>query len=89
MPTNKNGYMNGYYRKERNRIVAELGGMCVSCGGTDKLEIHHKKPILKGGNRGREARLTEWKRNMDNLELLCHECHKDWHNKNGVEYNGK
>lgn len=89
MPTNKKGYGKNYYQGERRRIIEKLGGKCKECGGEDRLEIHHIRPILKGGNRGREARLVEWKRNMDNLEILCHDCHKDWHKVNGVEYNGK
>lgn len=89
MPTNKPGYGKKYFLNEKKKIIEKLGGKCKECGGEDRLEIHHIIPCGLGANRGREARLTEWKRNMGNLKLLCHDCHKDWHKQNGVEYHGK
>jgi hypothetical protein len=89
MPTNKKGYCKEYYKRERKRIMEKLGEKCSICGGEDRLEIHHIKPCGLGASRGREARLTDWKRNTGNLQILCHDCHKDWHKVNGVEYNGR
>ncbi len=48
---------------------------CVKCGKDDKLHLHHIKPYSKGGQHV-----------VDNLVLLCNECHVkehsgDWFNK--------
>jgi 5-methylcytosine-specific restriction endonuclease McrA len=89
MPTNPTGYNQQYYKRERKNIIEKLGGKCAECGVDSKLEIHHIKPCGMGANRGTFRRLTEWKKNMDNLKVLCHDCHVDWHKVNGVEYNGR
>lgn len=81
MPTNRKGYINGYYHRERAKIIKKLGGKCLKCGRTDNLEIHHikngHKEVMSGA--GQLMRLTEWKKNIDNLSLLCHEHHTEYH----------
>ena len=81
MPTNKKGYMCSYYHRERAKIIKKLGGKCLKCGRIENLEIHHirngHKEICSGA--GRLTRLFEWKKNMDNLSLLCYNCHKVYH----------
>lgn len=81
MPTNRKGYKIAYYRREREKIIAQLGGQCLKCGCTENLEIHHirnqHKEICSGA--GQSARLTEWKQNINNLSLLCYEHHKEYH----------
>lgn len=88
--THKKGYLKSYYRKNRKEIIDILGKKCKKCGSISELHIHHKKPIKAGQGRGSLWRLTEWKRNLKNLEVLCSNCHKDNHYKNrridGYEY---
>jgi hypothetical protein len=76
MSTNPPGYLRRYYRRERKRIILILGGMC-SCGATRKLHIHHKNRWTgkKKRGRGRMERLTDWKKNMNQLEVKCPKCH--------------
>ena len=81
MVTNKKGYMCAYYHRERAKIIAELGNVCLKCGCIDNLEIHHiknrHKEICSGA--GQIARLYEWTKNTDNLSLLCYDHHKEYH----------
>lgn len=77
MCTNRAGYLKEYYARERKRIIRELKarGMWCEHGCYADLEIHHIVPL--NGNRpsGQLNRLTEWKRNMDNLFVACVSCH--------------
>ena len=81
MPTNKKGYINVYYHKERAKIIKKLGGKCLKCGRIENLEIHHirngHKEVMSGA--GQLARLCEWKTNMDNLSLLYTNHHQEYH----------
>lgn len=48
----------------RKRIIKRDGAKCYYCGETERLDVHHLRPISMGGN------------NDDyNLLTLCHECH--------------
>jgi 5-methylcytosine-specific restriction endonuclease McrA len=52
------------------KIREQLGGVCERCGRTEKLEIHHMKPLENGGSN-----------QVPNLVLFCHSCHAVWHQK--------
>jgi 5-methylcytosine-specific restriction endonuclease McrA len=80
MPTNRRDYIAAYFARERARLVEFLGGQCAQCGTTCDLQFHHINPL--NGNRptGKLNRLTEWKKHLDNLQLLCPVCHLDAHN---------
>jgi 5-methylcytosine-specific restriction endonuclease McrA len=41
------------------------GERCRQCGSTDRLEVHHIKPLAEGGDRYE----------LSNLTTLCHDCH--------------
>jgi HNH endonuclease len=41
------------------------GERCQQCGSTDKLEVHHIKPLAEGGE----------KYELSNLITLCRDCH--------------
>lgn len=63
--------------KRRKQILESLGGCCVECGSTTSLEIDHINPGLKTGRQsilsyGMPRAMSE----LDNLQLLCKECHK-------------
>lgn len=45
-------------------IINILGKKCVGCGSTIKLELHHIKPLIKGGEN-----------TIENLQVLCKSCH--------------
>lgn len=43
---------------------------CQKCGSTEKLECHHKIPVVNGGTN-----------ELSNLITLCHDCHAKAHPK--------
>ncbi len=79
MVTNKKGYIAEYYHRERQRIIDELGGKCLRCPETENLEIHHILSLNGNRPNGQLARLVEWRKNMSNLEVYCHDHHCDVH----------
>jgi len=51
----------------RRKLIAARGGACEICGATASvraLEVHHRQPVLKGGDDREE-----------NLQVLCFACH--------------
>ena len=58
-------------RKANFQAVRYAHVFCQTCGSTKDLEIHHKVKKSQGG--------TD---NIDNLILLCRECHKKAHGIN-------
>lgn len=68
-------------RATRARFVIELGGKCMKCGSTDRLEFDHINSKSKktevcflwgcGDTRIREE--------LKKCQLLCHTCHKKKH----------
>ncbi len=53
-------------RAERLRID---GNCCTACGGTNKLQVHHRVSITAGGS----------KTAMYNLQTKCKNCHDKEH----------
>lgn len=75
-------YMRRRYQANRLWAIEQLGGKCVHCGATDKLEFDHLDRsekedtvanLLRG--RGRKALAKELAR----CQLLCKKCHKRKH----------
>lgn len=75
-----NNYMKERYARRRGEWIVKLGGSCVQCGTTEKLEFDHIDPttkeysvarILSGGS---EAKVSS---EMAKCQLLCNEHHKD------------
>ena len=79
MPTNKKGYMGRYYKQKRQEIIDELGGRCIYCGSTYRLELHHLQPLNGDRPKTRTDRLKEWQQHKKNLAVLCHNCHCNVH----------
>lgn len=50
-------------------LIDERGPYCESCGEEAKLQVDHIIPLSKGGTN-----------DLDNLQLLCYECHLKKHN---------
>ena len=63
-------------KSDYKQAVHDRDKFCQTCGTYgDKLNpltVHHKKPRCKGGSNS-----------LDNLILLCSECHHDLHKKEG------
>jgi HNH endonuclease len=57
------------WQKARALAKQRDGGRCVSCGATDKLEVHHIVRVADGGDAFA----------LSNLRTLCIRCHGDQH----------
>lgn len=68
--------------ERKKEIINKLGGKCVKCDNSDirVLDINHidrnKKIRPQNGIYNWSHRLKEWNSNVDNLELLCANCHR-------------
>ena len=75
---NSPGYRRSYYRKRRSHLIDLLGGKCVICGSTERLEIDHIDPATKEFDissmvlHTSEKHLTE---ELQKCQLLCRKCH--------------
>lgn len=66
------------YDEVRARAIAELGGVCFYCQGTENLEIHDIVPILQGrGQRTGWGTMKRWLTLIPQgkMRLCCAECH--------------
>lgn len=56
--------------KLRKQVMERDGQKCQKCGFTDKygLDAHHIISVIEGGVDA-----------IDNLVLLCRDCHEEWH----------
>lgn len=57
-------------RIRRTNIIEQSGNKCSNCGvggNIFKLEVHHIKPLIKGGTHIHS-----------NLLVLCKNCHQEW-----------
>ena len=81
MSNNKPGYTRIYFNRCRAEIVTELlfRGSCCEHATLYNAEIHHVEPLNGIRPNGRLQRLTEWRKNMHNLEALCPDCHRFIH----------
>lgn len=71
-----------YMRNHREKLMSmkkvhyeRQGGMCKRCGeqfSEGELEVHHKKGLSEDKSQALS---------MDNLELLCHACHRSVHER--------
>lgn len=55
----------------RQKLKDAVGGKCEQCKQKGDLEIHHIRPVAKGGNNA-----------PSNLVVLCPNCHQDADNDN-------
>lgn len=72
--------------KVRN-VKVKINPLCEVCGNI-ATEVHHIKPLLD--YRNNEQLMKELAYEWDNLQSLCHECHKKSHfelNKNKTKMN--
>ncbi len=60
-----------YWATLKDVVFNDRGGKCERCGADDYLHLHH----ISYEHRGNEIN------HMEDLELLCSNCHADHHNK--------
>ncbi len=84
MPTNPKFYTSRTWRKFRELVITQSEGMCSKCHkvfpDTSQLEVHHKK-YLKNDDFNK----PELAYNLDNVEVICHECHNKEHSRFGYD----
>lgn len=56
-----------HWREKRKYVLESKGRICIECGSTKKLDVHH----LTYKNFGDEL--------MDDLVVICRDCHKKLH----------
>jgi hypothetical protein len=60
------------WRTARDKALTRAGHRCSRCGATEKLHVHHIKPVSRGGTDA-----------LSNLTVLCATCHRAEHRRNG------
>lgn len=66
------------YKERRAWMIEYLGGKCVQCSTTEKLEFDHVDPktksfaVSENWSLSKELLITE----LDKCQLLCNSCHK-------------
>ena len=70
-------YIKAHKHRRRAQLIELLGGYCVRCGSTERLEFDHIDPTTKSFELG-----SDWTRAWDDLvaearkcQLLCRPCH--------------
>lgn len=61
------------WRILRLQRIQAANWKCERCGRAGRLEVHHIKPVHRGGDN-----------HPDNLEVLCRRCHLSEHDVNGL-----
>ncbi len=56
-------------KKIKEKLYKRAKNKCEECGSIKNLEIHHTKRMLSFRT------IKEINHNLNNLRLLCHECH--------------
>ena len=71
-------YFKKRYYDTLSECIEKLGGECVKCGATERLEFDHINPkdklfeITKGFLMGDREKFQE---ELDKCQLLCYDCH--------------
>lgn len=79
---NSNAYMAAYmkrrYQQRRATAIAMLGGRCIICGSTERLELDHIDRATKQLDLGRLWSTTpaRYFTEIAKCQLLCHDHHK-------------
>lgn len=80
---NSNAYMAGYmkrrYHQRRADAIAALGGICVRCGTTERLELDHIDRATKRFDVAHcwSVSADRYAAEVSKCQVLCHDCHKD------------
>ena len=65
----------------RNKVINDRGYICEFCKKKHNLQIHHKLYYKKPD----KEKIEPWLYNMDEVLLLCDNCHKLVHKKNKIK----
>lgn len=65
----------------REKVIYDRGYVCEFCKKKHNLQVHHKLYYKKPDNR----KIEPWLYNMDEILLLCDNCHKLAHKKNKIK----
>ena len=90
-----NTYMKNRWKRRRERLIKQLGGKCVKCGSSEKLEFDHTNSIRKYNTIGNMSSASEKKiqEELKGCQLLCEKCHDEKSAKQqplgGERYNSK
>lgn len=60
----------------RQKVLEYYGKECIICGGTKRLQAHHKWYID-----GRKA----WQYSMDDMAIMCKGCHESYHEEHLIK----
>ena len=63
------------WERARDAALRRAGRRCGNCGGTGRLEVHHKVPLSEGGAAY----------DVCNLVVLCRKCHLGEHPQGAPE----
>lgn len=65
------------YRRQRASYIEALGGKCVTCGATERLEIDHIDPQTKSFTVASKPTMSPRKVaiELQKCQLLCRSCH--------------
>ena len=65
----------------RNKVINDRGYVCEFCKKKHNLQVHHKLYYKKPD----KEKIEPWLYNMDEVLLLCDNCHKLAHKKNKIK----
>lgn len=65
----------------RSKVINDRGYICEFCKKKHNLQIHHKLYYKKPD----KEKIEPWLYNMDEVLLLCDNCHKSIHKKNKIK----
>jgi len=77
--------------QRRLELIGRLGGKCVECGATERLQFDHIDPLEKSFNITPNLNRENLDEELDKCQLLCFKCHlektkNEW--LNGKLYQG-
>ena len=72
-------YRRNRYKRIMQKIIEHLGGKCVQCGNTGKLDIDHKDKKTKKFNISTGIEVVSLKilwKEVKKCQILCKDCHR-------------
>ena len=68
-------YQRDWMRKRRILQLKEMGGKCVQCDSTERLQMDHIDPTQKVAHGIKQWSKERRQKEMDKCQLLCASCH--------------
>lgn len=73
----RRAYQREWRRRRRDEWIA--GRPCISCGGYERLEVHHRDPAQKVAHAVWSWRAERRDAELAKCIILCRPCHEDTH----------